>query len=74
MSAAYIGAAGAALDRESESMRTAWAAMSTEATGDVLDRIHHDVVLPYINILKVTGDEIGDLTVRARRVESLLSA
>ena len=46
--------------------------MRTQAAGDAFDRLHADVLLPYVSALRQAGSEAMRLAELARRVESLL--
>ena len=71
---ARIAAAGTAFDRESHAIRTAWDAMSTRASGDALERVHVEVIVPYVGALQYAGREVERLATMASQAESLLAA
>lgn len=72
MSASGIFAAAAAVDRERNALNVAWGALSELAAGDVIDRLHHEVVDPYLGDLRRWANEISELATRARAIEQEL--
>jgi hypothetical protein len=72
--AGRIGAAGLALERESRSLRDRWDAMHSLASGDVLDRLTGDVVMPYVVALSSAAREVEGIAAMARQAEALLAA
>lgn len=73
-SAARVGAAGIALEREGQSLRVGWEALRSDAYGGVLDDVHSGTVLPYLAHLRQASGEIQELAAAAGRAETLLAS